>query len=97
MEILQFMRHLLAPGVLDPIAAITNMQTLGPMPEYLEEVPPDLAPLSSERHVNQAEIWDITMCYWPSHRAPPYTTSEGWVWIWHREGGQEVWEIVGLR
>ena len=94
---LQFVRHHLAPGVCNPIAALTILVELSPMPALLEEVPADLEEIRDERHINQAVIWDITMFLWPSLRVPPYAIPQGWIWVWHREGDHEIWSVLGLR
>ena len=62
---MQFVRHHLAPGVCNPIAALTILVELSPMPALVEEVPEDVEELRDERHINQAVIWDITMFLWP--------------------------------
>lgn len=94
---MQFYRYLLAPGVCNPLAALTTMLVLGPMPALMEDLPDDLRILADECRVNQATLWELFMFYWPSFREPPYVITEGWIWVWSNEGGVETWEIVGLR
>ena len=84
-------------GICNPMAAITSMLTLGPMPDVVEQLPEDLNVLAQERNVNQATVWGTFMTYWPSHRVLPYTIPEGWIWVWHWSMGGEIWEVVGLR
>ena len=53
---MQFVRHHLAPGMCNrimcnPIAALTVLVELSPMPALLEEVPEDLEEIRDERHI----------------------------------------------
>ena len=79
------------------MAALTTMVVYGPMPALLEDVPNDRTDLADERHVNAASLWEMFMFYWPSNHVPPYTITEGYIWVWSREGNVETWEIVGLQ
>lgn len=86
----------MAPGVCNPLAAITTMLVLGPMPAVVGDLPDDLRILADERRVNQATLWELFTFYWPSYRVPPYVISPGWIWVWSHEGDLDTWEIIGL-
>ena len=79
-----------------PMHRISGIVVLGPMPRELDQVPPRLAGLTAARAINPHDLWHERSNYWPSQREPPYTIPDGWLWSWHEEDDDAVWEIVGV-
>ena len=80
----------------NPLATVSAMVVLGPMPELLAAVPPDLGLLTTEYSMQYPELWRTLQHLWPSQMLPPYILSEGWLWCWREERGAYIWEIVGI-
>ena len=79
------------------MAALTTIVIYGPMLALLEDVPMDRTVLADEQHINAMSLWEMLLYYWPSIHVPPYTITDGYIWVWSREGNVETWEIVGLQ
>ena len=87
----------MSPMVPNPLAYVTNLTSIGPIPEDYEELPLILNELSNERHVNNVgELWHLLMYFWPSCMLPPYPVSESWIWVWYIENGDIVWELASV-
>ena len=74
-----------------------SLISLGPIPKDAEELPDNLNEISYERHVNNVgDLWHLLMYFWPSCMLPSYPVSEGWIWVWHAEGEEIVWELANI-
>ena len=81
----------------NPMAFVTCLSSIGPIPEKYNDLPLILNDITFERHVhNIGELWYLLMYFWPSGMLPPYPVSESWIWVWHAEGEAIVWELASV-
>ena len=85
--LLQWDRYRWNPDNLNHMDHVNTLVRLGPMPVMLRDLPNDLGELRNAICINEAQIRYRTAVIWPSNIQPPYSVSEGWLWIWVYEAG----------